>query len=59
MRILLTSVEQAAHTAVVYDTTGEGSQYLDVSIEYDDLGDEDGLELVMELCTELGLYLEY
>ena len=58
MRILLTSVEQAAHTAVVYDTTGDGSQHLEASIEYVDLGDGDALELVTELCIDLGLYVE-
>ena len=59
MQVLLASVEQAARTAVVYDTTGEGSQHFGASIEYDDLGNGDGLELVTELCTDLGLYVEY
>ena len=59
MQILLASVEQAARTAVVYDTTGEVSQHFEVSIKYGDLGRGDGLALVTELCTDLGLYVDY
>ncbi len=59
MRILLTGVEQAARTAVIHDITGEAIKHLEASIEYDDLGDGDGLALVTELCTDLGLYVEY
>ncbi len=59
MQVLLTSVEQAARTVVVHDTTGEASQHFGASVEYDDLGHGDGLELVTELCTDLGLYVEY
>ncbi|WP_420443248.1 RES family NAD+ phosphorylase [Candidatus Poriferisodalis sp.] len=59
MQVLLSSVEQAAHTAVIYDTAGEGDRHFDVSIEYDDLGTGAGLELVGELCTDLGLCIEY
>lgn len=59
MRILLSSVEQAARTAVVYDTTGEASQHVEASIMYGDLGHGDGLALVTELCTDLGLYVDF
>ena len=59
MQILLASVEQAARTAVVYDTTGEVGRHLDVSVKYDDLGHGDGLALVTELCTDFGLYVDY
>ena len=59
MQILLTSVEQAARTAVVYDTTGEASQHLEASIENADLGHGDGLALITELCTDMGLYVDY
>lgn len=59
MQILLTSVEQAARTAVVYDTTGRASRHLEASIECADLGHGDGLALITELCTDMGLYVDY
>ena len=59
MQILLASVEQAARTAVVYDTTGEVGQHLEAPTMYDDLGHGDGLTLVTELCTDLGLHVDF
>ena len=58
MQILLTTVDQAALTAVIYDTADTGSDWFTTSIEYADLGADDGLALVTELATQLGLYVE-
>ena len=58
LQVLMTSVEQATRTVVVYDTAGEGDRRFDASIEYADLGQGAGLEMVTGLCAELGLYVE-
>lgn len=58
MQILLTTVEQAARTAVIYATAGEGDDWFAPSIEYDDLGTGAGLALVTGLSAQLGLYVE-
>ena len=56
LQVLMTSVEQATRTVVVYDTAGEGDRRFDASIEYADLGQGAGLEMVTGLCAEMGLY---
>ena len=60
MQILLTSVRNKPPVRLSsMDTTGEASQHLEASIEYADLGHGDGLALITELCTDMGLYVDY
>lgn len=58
MRILLTLVEQASLTAVVYDTAGTGEDSFVEETAFEDLGSGEGLALVTELCVQLGLHIE-
>ena len=58
MRVLMTGIEQATRTLVVYDTDTEAGRRFEVCAEHDDLGQGDGLDLVTDLCAEMGLYVE-
>lgn len=58
MRILLTMVEQASLTAVVYGSVGTGEDSFVETTEFEDLGSGEGLALVTELCVQLGLHVE-
>ena len=58
MRILLTMVEQASLTAVVYDTAGTGEASFAEATAFEDLRSGEGLALATELCVQLGLHVE-
>ncbi|WP_428119234.1 hypothetical protein [Candidatus Poriferisodalis sp.] len=58
MRILLAIVEQAGHTAIIYDSDGRGHDWFNTDIVHADLSVGNGLAFVTELAVALGLHVE-
>ena len=58
MRILLAIVEQAGHTAIIYDSNGRGHDWFNTDIVHADLSVGNGLAFVTELAVALGLHVE-
>lgn len=58
VQILLTAGDEIARVAVVYDHDGTLSRSFDVEVIHEDLGRGDGLDLITDMSSDLGLCIE-
>lgn len=61
LQTIFRTVEQFPRAAVVYDATAPATRaedWFEVRIEHEDIGEGDGLDLMIDICVQLGLHVE-